>query len=1013
MLVGCIVPLGARADEDEGIEFFEKQVRPLLIARCYECHSIEAGEPSGGLYLDHREGWMAGGDSGPVIVPHDPDASELIKAVRYADDGYQMPPSGKLADEEIAILENWVRLGAPDPRQADAPRVAAKSIDMDAGKQFWSFQPLTRLEPPRVANDSWCQTPIDQFILAKLEEAALRPAPPADRRKLIRRAYLDLLGMPPSPAEVEAFLADEQPEAFVRLVDRLLASPHYGERWGRYWLDLARFAESHGFEHDYDRKTAYHFRDFVIRAFNEDLPFHTFVRWQLAGDELAPDNHLAMLATGFLAAGVHSTQITANQAEKERYDELDDMLSTTGTAMLGLTIGCARCHDHKFDPIPQRDYYRLLSTFTTTVRSELDLPIDPEGDRVARAEYEAQHEPYLRALANFEAMELPSRFAQWEAGWSERRDQYVWHIPNVVQVESAGGAAFEPWPDGSLQVTGKNPDHDTFTFTLETPLSAVTGLRIEALADPSLAAGGPGRGDNGNFALTSVHLAVAAAENPASQAEVLLTNPQATFEQAGLPIAAALDDDPTTGWAIDPQFGRDHAAVFELVQDVGFVDGSIYTLKLEFKNNVRHAMGRIRISLTSAPRPVSLSGEIIPAEVVALLDAPAEQRSAEQAAELLAWYRHVDAKWQRLDAARREHEQQAPRPRTVKALISSEGTEPVRLHTQGPDFYEQTYFLIRGDTSRKDGVAEPGYLQVLLDAPRGEAHWKIEPPAGGTTSFRRAALAHWITDLDAGAGALLARVMANRLWQGHFGHGIVATPNDFGTQGAAPTHPELLDWLATEMIAGGWRLKRMHRLIMFSAAYQQDSVYDASGAAVDPENELCWRFTPRRLEAEAIRDSLLTISGQLDPMMYGPGTLDQASRRRSIYFTIKRSELIPFMQVFDAPDALQGVAERPTTTIAPQALLLMNSPLVRSYARSMAERLEAEADLAQAVNMAYRIALVREPSAEELSVAQQFIAAQRATYEQQSEAEPSEVSRLALADFCQVLMCLNEFVYLD
>ncbi len=410
------VVTAARAEPPSAadIEFFESKVRPVLVARCYKCHSQDAENLRGSLLLDSQPGWMAGGDSGPAIVPGDPAASLLVKALQYVGD-VQMPPEGKLPDGEIAVLTEWVKRGAPDPRVTKPAGKAKRTINIDEGRKHWAFQPLAPQVTPYVADPSWCRTPVDRFIVARLNEKQLTPNAAAEKRTLIRRAYLDLLGLPPKPDEVEAFVADLSPDAYDRLVERLLDSPHYGERWARHWLDLARFAESHGFEHDYDRLSAYHYRDFVIKALNRDLPYDTFVKWQIAGDEYEPENPLALMATGYLAAGVHSTQITKNQVEKERYDELDDMSATIGTSMLGLTIGCARCHDHKFDPIPTADYYRLLSTFTTAVRSEVDLNLDQANYDAALAAFQREHAPLAAALAQYEAQELPSRFDAWLA----------------------------------------------------------------------------------------------------------------------------------------------------------------------------------------------------------------------------------------------------------------------------------------------------------------------------------------------------------------------------------------------------------------------------------------------------------------------------------------------------------------------------------------------------------------------------------------------------------------------
>ncbi len=880
----------------------------------------------------------------------------------------------------------------------------------DSERHFWSFEPLHRVPPPAVHDANWCRTPLDHFILARLEAANLRPNPPVNRRQLIRRVYFDVIGLPPSPDEVEAFVNDPSPDAYDKLVDRLLASPHHGERWGRYWLDLARFAESHGFEHDYDRPSAYPYRDFVIRALNDDLPYDTFVKWQLAGDELAPNDERALAATGFLAAGVHSTQITANEVEKHRYDELDDMLATTGTSLLGLTLGCARCHDHKYDPILQRDYYQMLATFTTTVRSEIEREVDPAAYRVAREAFDREHETYLAALRRFEQEQIPGRLADWSK--KVHQDQAPWVILEPTTSRSAGGATFTPLDDGSLLVGGTNPATETFTFVAATDLAGITAIRLEALSDPSLVKGGPGRAPNGNFALTELQVTAAARDGKGQTVPVVLRKARATFEQKGLPVAAAIDRKLNSAWAVDPQFGKDHAAVFETEQPVGFPGGTVLTFTLHFRNNTQHAIGRPRLSVTTAPGPVGLQADGLPSSVRSVLRTPPDRWTAADTAALVRWYRRLDPDWRKLDHAAREHQKKAPRPHMERVLISTEGLPAVRLHTQGADFLPQTHFLRRGNPEQKEAVATQGFLQVLTFSPEGAGHWRQAPPAGWRTSYRRRALAEWLCDVDQGAGRLLARVIVNRLWQHHLGRGLVATPSDFGTRGERPTHPELLDYLAAELIRNGWHLKPIHRLILTSATYFQDSSRDESKLRVDPDNRLWWRRLPHRLEGEVIRDALLTVAGELDERPFGPGTLDEASKRRSIYFTVKRSKLIPMLHVFDAPDALGGIGERPTTTIAPQALLLMNNPHVRGYAHRFAQRLVADSGtrLEDAVALGYRIALARSPSPEELADALAFVKQQRISHRNSGHANEHE---LALADFCQVLFCLNEFVYVD
>ncbi|HEV3021835.1 MAG TPA: PSD1 and planctomycete cytochrome C domain-containing protein, partial [Pirellulales bacterium] len=1029
-------PLRAGEPDSRGLEFFEQNVRPLLAQRCYKCHSAKADPLRGGLLLDSRSGWQRGGDSGPAIVPGDPDASLVVKAVRYDDDQVQMPPDGKLSEREIASLVEWIKLGAPDPREGEAALVARKFVSLEEGRTRWTFQPMSAADPPQMtasngATANWCRTPVDRFILARLEEKGISPNAEVDRHRLVRRAYFDLLGLPPSPDEIDAFVNDDSSDAYETLIDRLLDSPHYGERWGRHWLDLVRFAESHGFEHDYDRPSAFHYRDFVIQALNQDLPYDTFVRWQIAGDEIEPDHPLALMATGFLAAGVHSTQITKNQVEKERYDELDDMLATIGTSMLGLSLGCARCHDHKFDPIPTHDYYRLLSTFTTAVRSEVDLDLEAEAYQKDRLAFDRRHAPLAEALARFEREQLPGRLDAWLANLPPQTAQPQtaqprWTLLDVVRHESKGGAMFTRLADGSLLAGGTNAEHDQYTFVVHTHRRQITAFRLEALAHESFVQGGPGRAANGNFALTDLSITAAPLDGRGDAVPVKLVNPKATFEQAGLPVAAAVDGDSASAWAVDPEFGKDHAAVFEAETPVGFEGGTKLTFTLKFDTNTGHSIGRPNLSLTTAPVPAELDGDSGPQnldEIAAILARTDGKPTADDKVALLAWYRSLDDDWKTLNQAVEQHLVKMPTPKLTKVLITTEGLPAVRLHTQGGDFLDATHFLERGDPNRKLGVATQGFLQILTsptscgvsDAP--ELRWHVDPPPGWRTSYRRRSLAGWITDFDDGAGQLLARVIVNRLWQHHLGRGIVATPSDFGAQGEPPTHPELLDWLARRLIAGGWRLKPIHKLIMTSAVYVEDSQLDPAKAALDPAGKLFWRHPRRRLEAEAIRDALLAVGGTLDTTMFGPGFLDDNMRRRSIYFTVKRSKLVPMMVLFDAPDALSGIAARSSTTIAPQALLLLNNPLVRDAVGHFGKRIDlggssggSDSDLAAVVHRGYRTALARWPDADELAEAVEFLKTQMAAY--QADGKPN-LRELALADFCQVLVALNEFVYVE
>jgi hypothetical protein len=805
------VPAKSSAD---GLKLFNDHVHGILVSKCVECHGGKKVESD--FDMTTREALLKGGSYGEAIVPGKAAESLLVKAVRHSEDPHMPEGAAKLPDDMIAKIEQWIDAGAP----YSAPLVTkgalkGRSTVTESDKQFWSFKPLADPQPPDVKNAQWVRTPIDKFILAKLEGQGIAPNDAAGRPVLIRRAYFDLLGLPPTVEEVEAFANDASPAAYEKLIDRLLANPHHGERWGRHWLDLARFAESHGYEHDTDRPNAYHYRDFVIQALNLDMPYDQFVRWQIAGDEFAPDDPLAWMATGFLAAGTHSTQITANQAEKERYDELDDKIATVGTAFLGLTIGCARCHDHKFDPIPTNDYYRMLATFTTTVRSDHPVELNAAEYRQQKADHEARLQPKTAARKQYESDSLRA----------------------YLESQVAAGS--------------KQPS----------PL-------------------------------------------------------------AGLAIARGL----------------------------GY----------------------------------------------------------------MAWFRATDEKWQRMSAEIGELIRKTPQPKLQNTLVCSEGLPAVRLHTQGPDFYEKTYYLKRGDLSQKVDEAPAGFLQVLMRIPESEQPWSEPAPADSRTPYRRRNLAHWMTDVHSGAGNLLARVIVNRLWQHHFGRGLVTTPSDFGAQGEPPSHPELLDWLAQELIRNGWRLKPMHKLMMTSAVYMQSADFDAARGKVDPDNVLHWRRTRHRLEGEVIRDAMLAVGGSLDERMFGAGTLDQNQKRRSIYFTIKRSQMIPLLTLFDAPDSLQGIGQRPSTTVAPQALWMLNNPQVQSYAKAFAERLKPAAvdSPADAVRLAYKIAYSRLPTESEQSDAVEFISEQRKQFAAAGKKD-DEALAASLSSFCQVLFGLNEFIYVE
>jgi mono/diheme cytochrome c family protein len=990
-------PIPVPADHAEkmarGLEMFRKDVAPLLREHCLKCHGGEKTKSD--FDLATREGLLKGGTEGVAVVPFDSGKSWLMKLVRHEEEPEMPEKKPKLPDAVIAKLAAWIENGAPytGPLVEGKAPPRDKSVVSKEDRQWWSFQPLAHVAPPAGPH------PVDAFLIRAAEPKKLTLNAPADARLLVRRAFLDLTGLPPTPETVSKF---ERAPSWPKLVDTLLDSPAFGERWARHWLDVARFAESSGFEHDYDRPFAFHYRDFVIKALNADMPYDQFVRWQLAGDEFAPGDPLALMATGFLGAGVFPTQITANEVERTRYDALDDMLSTTGQAFLGLTVGCARCHDHKFDPIPTADYYRMLSTFTTTVRSSIDVELEPEKSHALRAVWKKEEAALVAEVAKVESTLRPA-FEQWLASGVANAGASAWTLLEPTELKSNAKAKFKPLGDGSYLVEGENGASDTYTITAPVAQQHITALRLEALTHPSLKRNGPGRAGNGNFGLGKIEVSL-------DGTDAKIARGFADFEQnqGSLSIAASLDMDSSSGWAVDGQIGKDHAAVFVLDPPLDPPPGAKLTIKLSFTVNTQHSIGRPRLAITSAADP-KLEGGALSATIVAAMQ---EARTGAQLADaprktLFDWWKQREPSWQTAHAKLAEHRAKEPGSQTT-VMVCAEGYKPIVMHSQGAPFLAETHLLKRGDVNQKEQVATQSFLQVLM---RGadEKRWAWPPPKGAQYSGRRRSLANWLTDVDHGAGALLARVAVNRLWQHHFGRGLVATPNDFGKTGAQPSNPELLDWLAGELIRNGWHLKPIHRLIMTSAAYQQSSATDAAKLAADPDNALFLRRTPQRLEAEVVRDSILAVSGLLDRTMFGKGTLDEGSKRRSIYFTVKRSQLVNSMVVFDAPEPLVSQGSRPTTTVAPQALLLMNSPQVRAWAEAFAQRIAREtASRDEWVARAYLLALGRDPSAAEADAGSGFVQRGIAACAGQPKPEQS-----ALTDLCQILLALNEFIYVD
>jgi hypothetical protein len=992
MLPASAADAVSRDTDRAGLELFERKIRPVLVENCYQCHSakaVAAGKLKGKLLLDSRAGIRRGGESGAVVIPGKADESLLLRALRH--EGLKMPPNVRLPEETITAFEKWIELGAPDPRDGKASAPLEGTIDLAAGRTFWSFQRLQETGPPPVRNEAWARTAVDRFILARQERAGVTPAPMADRRTFIRRAYFDLIGLPPTPEQAAAFEADARPDACERLIDELLSSPHYGERWARHWLDLARFAESHGYAFDGDRPGAFHFRDFVLQALNEDLPYDEFVGLQIAGDLLKPGDYMGLAATGFLMAGPYTTQQTQKELERSRYEQLDDMISTLGTTMLGLTLGCARCHDHKYDPVPSHDYYRLVSTFAETGFDAIPVDLDPEVYEQAKAQFDVTHATLVDSRAQYEKTKLPARLEEWiSAGESDVASPTfgAWHSVSPFRPQRGSGFA-KTFDDAWNDVFPPEAEFLTKeTIDLEREFEGRRWTEQPEWVDGK------------------VHRSILSRKG--KRAAYL----HRTVEiSSTMPWEVALGhDDGIKVWLNgEPIFAnkerRDQPENFDKVTLPLRAGKNELLMKVV---NDRDASNFYFKAAESSP----------PERITSLLAKEAAVRNEEESKELLEWFRNIDPGWRKLHGEVWRHEVRAPKPDFAKIFSARDGG---RTYEFGDDT-RKVYHLVRGNSDNKQHLAEPGFLQVLLSAdktgPRTTNDAAIDEPAvdklGETAP--RIVLARWLADTRHGAGTLLARVMVNRLWQHLFGRGIVSTPSDFGIQGERPTHPALLDYLAGELIRGGWRLKTIARLLLTSSVYRQaGGLGTAASQQRDPNNRLFWRHPSRRLEAEIIRDALLTVSGRLDRRMLGRGSLQEESPRRSIYLTVKRSELIPLLQLFDAPDAMQSIGERSTTTVSPQALTFMNSTFVRDIAGTLATRVlgtrgfaTRRASIEGVVETAYQLALSRPPTSQERAQMVELIETHTKSY-----GDDERAPELATTDFCQVILCLNEFVYID
>ncbi len=981
---------------------FVRDVQPILTARCLNCHGPVRQESD--YRVDVRQIAIQGGANyAPNILPGRSADSPFFQFVTGQVEDMLMPAKGeRLTREEIDILRRWIDQGASWPDSATRP--------MESKLDWWSLQPLAAPAPPApVDGFPAAHSPIDAFVHSELAARSLTPSPRAAKPQLLRRLTFDLIGLPPTPEEIDAFVQATEPDAYERVVDRLLASPRHGERWARHWMDAAHFAETHGHDQDRIREHAWPYRDYLIEAFNRDGALIDFVRDQLAADVFSPDEPRRAAALGFLAAGPwdESTlrDIREDTLDREigRYVDRDDMLTNVMSNFVSLTVQCARCHDHKFDPISQSDYYALQAVFAGVERANRRYDEDPsiaiQRERLLRRQRQlAEPNDALRSELLSDPWQTGA--LQWE---SELAGHQRWAVLQLSNARSTDGSTLTIQPhDGSVLASGTRPERDTYELTGEVAMTRITGVRLEVLSDPSLPHAGPGRQDNGNLHLTEIEVVLE------SGRRLGLRNPQADFDQAGWGIARAIDNKDETAWGIYPKVGQAHEAVFEFDEPVELTKAMQLTVRLKQLHGAGHLIGKPRVSFTDARPPLHPVNR--PADIVQILGKMPQLRSEEERFQLALY-------WQRQTTERLLAE--LPKQKLVYAAAADFEPDGSLKPPPGP---RPIHILARGDIRTPRELALPGSLTCI---PNIVARFDLDEHA--PESARRAALANWLTEPR---NPLLWRSIINRNWQHHFSRGLVESVNDFGRLGALPSHPGLLEWLAEDFRDSGQSLKRLHRLIVCSETYRQSALDHESisnnerhprrdqARELDSDNRMLWRMHRVRLDAECVRDSMLCCSGQLDLRMGGPSDrhfdlkpgrhvtpiidyslfdLDSPlGQRRGVYRFLFRTLPDPFMEALDCPAGDQITPTRNNSVTVQQALAVWNDAFVLKQTQHMASRLERQAaDVSSQVRLAIRLALGREPHAEEWK-----------RYVEYTE-------RHGLANCCRLIFNTNEFMYVE
>ena len=942
--LAAVVPL-LRTEANQAVDY-ARDIQPILAGACYQCHG--AGRVMGQLRLDDKQLAMK------VIVPGKSGESRLLRRILGEGDEARMPLGGDpLTPEQIALVRAWIDQGAAWP---DGPAAAPAKLE-----KHWAFVAPTRPPLPQVKNKSWVRNPIDSFVLAKLEEKGLAPSPEAARLTLLRRLSLDLTGLPPTLAEIDKFLADRSPDAYEKVVDRLLASPHYGERWGRHWLDVARYADTNGFEKDLAR-SIWPYRDWVIEALNRDLPFDQFATEQLAGDLLPGATLEQRIATGFLRNSMLN-QEGGVDPEQFRVEGIIDRVDAVGKAFLGLTVACAQCHTHKFDPIPHREYYQFYAFLNSDDEPEVEVP--GEEVKQKRAEILAQ---VAKIEADLVASDpgLSGRMAAWEE--RARQEKQDWVVLEDATIFAAFGTKFDRLEDGSFMAKGDNSTGNNYVIKARTPLKNITGFRLELLTDPNLPRSGPGRSNEGGLFVSEFSVEAAPADKPEALEKVALGGVTADFSHPDFPVKNVIDGDLKTAWSIDAGPGRrnqDRKAVFATKTPVGFDGGTNLTLQVAQKQDTTISLqggkpniGRFRLSVTTTPSPLA---DPVPAAVRRVLAVPAASRTREQLHEVYLYYLTVDP-------------QGAAALKAIDEVMKAWPYGPTTLALAPRPIPRETRLFKRGDWRKPAEAVEPGVPAALHPFPQ-------DAPKN------RLGLARWIVDP---MNPLTPRVIVNRFWQQYFGQGLVTTPEDFGARCDRPSHPELLDWLATEFVRQKWSMKGMHRLIVTSAAYRQSSRVTPRLEEADPENRWLARAPRFRVEAEIIRDIALAAAGLLSPKIGGPsvypaipdGVLNlsygapmkwEASTgedryRRAMYTFWKRAVPYPSLLVFDAPNADFACARRIRSNTPLQALTTLNDKMFMEAAQGLALRAWKEGGIDDRSRMVYafRLCTGRRPDAFEL-----------------------------------------------